>query len=108
MNDLGLFRIHCHGQRGSIQAKVFSKSNFSFHLIQIIIFFFQDLSVGDRFDIGQPISFQLYDTYEQLIKFPAPILLNCLNILLAARLKLTQDRIRNVTLGKENGWLNDF
>lgn len=25
LNDLGLFRIHCHGQRGLIQAKIFSK-----------------------------------------------------------------------------------
>lgn len=24
LNDLGLFRIHCHGQRGVVQAKVFS------------------------------------------------------------------------------------
>jgi len=28
LDDLGLFRIHCHGQRGAIQAKIFSKINF--------------------------------------------------------------------------------
>lgn len=27
LNDLGLFRIHCYGQRGSIQAKIFSNEN---------------------------------------------------------------------------------
>ena len=27
LNDLGLFRVHCHGQRGVIQAKIFSTSN---------------------------------------------------------------------------------
>jgi hypothetical protein len=31
-----------------------------------------------------------------------------LNLLLASRLRLTQDRIRNVTLGKENGLLIAF
>ncbi|CAM4758481.1 unnamed protein product [Rotaria magnacalcarata] len=85
LNDLGLFRIHCHGQRGPIQAKIFN------------------LSAGDRYDIGQTILFQLHDTYEQLIQYPAQILLTSFNILLAARLKLTQERIRNVALGKENG-----
>ncbi|CAF3716192.1 unnamed protein product [Rotaria sordida] len=85
LNDLGLFRIHCHGQRGLIQAKIFN------------------LSAGERYDIGQTISFQLQDTYEQLIQFPAQILLTSFNILLATRLKLTQERIRNVALNKENG-----
>ncbi|CAF1609722.1 unnamed protein product [Rotaria sp. Silwood1] len=85
LNDLGLFRIHCHGQRGPIQTKIFN------------------LSAGDRYDIGQTISFQLHDTYEQLIQFPAQILLTSFNISLATRLKITQERIRNVTLAKENG-----
>ncbi|CAF5140483.1 unnamed protein product, partial [Rotaria sp. Silwood1] len=84
LNDLGLFRIHCHGQRGPIQTKIFN------------------LSAGDRYDIGQTISFQLHDTYEQLIQFPAQILLTSFNISLATRLKITQERIRNVTLAKEN------
>jgi len=110
LNDLGLFRVHCHGQRGPIQAKCFSKLNSLVSMIIIIIFcfVFKDLSAGDRADFGQTISFQLHDTYEQLIQFPLPILLNSLNILLAARLRLTQDRIRNVTLGKENGLLIHF
>jgi hypothetical protein len=43
-----------------------------------------------------------------MIQFPVPILLNSLNILLAARLRVAQDRIRNVTLGKENGLLIEF
>lgn len=25
LHDLGIFRIHCHGQRGQIDAKIFSK-----------------------------------------------------------------------------------
>lgn len=66
---------------------------------------FADLSVGDRFDIGQTISFQLQDPYEQFLHFSPPIFLRSLNILLAARLRLNQDRIRNVTLTKENGLL---
>ncbi len=82
---------------------------FSIFLIIIFFFFvFQDLSAGDRYDIGQTISFQLHDAYEQLIHFPAQIFLNSLNLLLASRLRLTQDRIRNVTLGKENGLLIAF
>ncbi|CAF1633249.1 unnamed protein product, partial [Adineta ricciae] len=85
LNDLGLFRIHCHGQRGSIQAKIFN------------------LSAGDRYDIGQTISFQLHDTYEHISQFPAQILLNSFTVLLATRLKLTQERIKNVLLGKDNG-----
>ncbi len=59
--------------------------------------------MGDRYDIGQTISFQLHDTYETLIQFPPQILLNSFNILLVTRLKLTPDRIRNITIGKENG-----
>ncbi|UJR31815.1 hypothetical protein I4U23_019292 [Adineta vaga] len=85
LNDLGLFRIHCHGQRGSIQAKIFN------------------LSAGDRYDIGQTISFQLHDTYEHISQFPAQILLNSFTVLLATRLKLIQERIRTVLLGKDNG-----
>ena len=27
VNDLGIFRIHCHGQRGVIKAKIFCKKD---------------------------------------------------------------------------------
>lgn len=66
------------------------------------VLFRTDLSAGDRYDIGQTISFQLHDTYEHITQFPAQILLNSFTILLATRLKLTQERIRNVLLGKDN------
>lgn len=107
VNDLGLFRIHCHGQRGVIQAKVFSTDqHFPFRLSTS--FSLQDLSVGDRIDISQTISFQLQDPYEQFLHFSAPIFLRSLNLLLTARLRLNPDRIRNVTLTKENGLLIAF
>jgi hypothetical protein len=64
-----------------------------------------DLSVGDRYDKGQMISFRLLESYEQLIQFPSQIFLKSLTILLTARLRLTQERIRNLTLEEENGWL---
>lgn len=67
------------------------------------MFLFKDLSAGDRYDIGQTISFQLHDTYEHLTQFPAQVLLNSIHVLLSARLRLKQDRIRNIILGKENG-----
>ncbi|CAF1050339.1 unnamed protein product [Adineta ricciae] len=85
LNDLGIFRIHCHGQRGSIKAKVYN------------------LSTGNRTDLGQVISFQLLEPYEQLLQFPTQIFVTSLTILLTARLRLTQDRIRNLTLQEENG-----
>ncbi len=62
-----------------------------------------DLSANDRYDIGQLISFQLLETYEQLIQFPSQIFLTSLTILLTARLRLTQERIRNLTLEEDNG-----
>ena len=71
-------------------------------------FSLQDLSVGDRIDISQTISFQLQDPYEQFLHFSAPIFLRSLNLLLTARLRLNPDRIRNVTLTKENGLLIAF
>ena len=40
LNDLGLFRIHCHGQRGAIQAKIIS------NLILFFLFFFFHFSVA--------------------------------------------------------------
>jgi hypothetical protein len=67
-----------------------------------------DLSVTNRSDIGQVIAFQLLETYEQLLQFPSQIFLTSLTILLTARLRLTQDRIRNLTLEEENGWLNSI
>jgi hypothetical protein len=51
------------------------------------------------------ISFQLLESYKQLIQFPSQIFLKSLTILLTARLRLTQERIRNLTLEEENGWL---
>lgn len=30
INDLGIFRVHCHGQRGTIKAKIFCKMNDDF------------------------------------------------------------------------------
>ena len=65
-----------------------------------------DLSVGDRSETGQTLSFQLLETYEQLLQFPAQIFVTSLTILLSARLRLTQERIRNLTLEEENGLLN--
>jgi hypothetical protein len=41
LNDLGIFRIHCHGQRGSIKAKIFSKNEFFFSIIKILVFLFE-------------------------------------------------------------------
>jgi hypothetical protein len=54
------------------------------------------------------ISFQLHDSYEQLIQFPTQNFLTSLNILLASRLRLSQERIRNLTLAKENGLFIQF
>ncbi|CAF0887782.1 unnamed protein product [Adineta steineri] len=86
LNDLGIFRIHCHGQRGLIKAKIYN------------------LSVGNRSDIGQVIAFQLLEPYEQLLQFPSQIFFTSLTILLTARLRLTQERIRNLTLEEDNGY----
>jgi hypothetical protein len=61
------------------------------------------LQTNDRYHIGQLISFQLLETYEQLIQFPSQIFLTSLTILLTARLRLTQERIRNLTLEEDNG-----
>jgi hypothetical protein len=61
------------------------------------------LQANDRYHIGQLISFQLLETYEQLIQFPSQIFLTSLTILLTARLRLTQERIRNLTLEEDNG-----
>lgn len=67
---------------------------FSFHI---------DLAITNRPDIGQVIGFQLLEPYEQLLQFPSQIFLTSLTILLTARLRLTQERIRNLTLEEENG-----
>ena len=61
------------------------------------------LPTNDRYDTGQLISFQLLETYEQLIQFPSQIFLTSLTILLTAQLRLTQDRIQNLTLEEDNG-----
>ncbi|CAF3415563.1 unnamed protein product, partial [Rotaria sp. Silwood2] len=86
LNDLGIFRIHCNGQRGPIEAKIFN------------------LSVSNRYDIGQKISFQLLETYEQLLQFPSDILTTSLRILLTAQLRLTQERIRDLILEEKNDY----
>ena len=70
-------------------------------MIEILLF--KDLSVADQQNIGQFISFQLSETYEQLIQFPSQIFLTSLTILLTARLRLTQERIRNLILEEDNG-----
>jgi len=64
-----------------------------------------DLSIDNCYDIGQIISFQLLEDYEKLIQFPSQIFQTSLTILLTARLRLTQERIRNLTLEEENGLL---
>lgn len=86
------------------------KSSVLFHTFSFgyFLLLFQDLSVGDRIDISQTISFQLQDPYEQFLHFSAPIFLRSLNLLLTARLRVNSDRIRNVTLTKENGSLIAF
>ncbi|CAF3681830.1 unnamed protein product [Rotaria sp. Silwood1] len=86
VNNLGIFRIHCNEQRESIEAKIFN------------------LSVGNNFDIGQKISFQLLETYEQLLKFPLEIFTTSLTILLTAQLRLTKERIRDLIFENKNGY----
>jgi len=42
LNDLGIFRIHCHGQQGLIKAKIFCKEKKTilfFCLFKIIVLF---------------------------------------------------------------------
>lgn len=87
VNDLGIFRIHCHGEQGMIKAKILN------------------LSIDNHSNIYQIVSFQLLETYEQLKQFPLQILQTSLTILLTARLRLTQERIRNLILEEENGLL---
>jgi hypothetical protein len=70
-----------------------------------MFFFLLDLSIDNCYDIGQIISFQLLEDYEKLIQFPSQIFQTSLTILLTARLRLTQERIRNLTLEEENGLL---
>jgi hypothetical protein len=39
LNDLGIFRIHCHGQQGSIKAKIYCKKRKHIFLFKIILLF---------------------------------------------------------------------
>jgi hypothetical protein len=39
LNDLGIFRIHCHGQQGSIKAKIYCKKTKYIFLFKIILLF---------------------------------------------------------------------
>ncbi|CAM4955218.1 unnamed protein product [Rotaria socialis] len=82
LNDRGVFRVHCHGQRGTVEAKIFN------------------LCVGE---CGQKISFQLLENYEQLKQFPSQIFQTSLTILLVAQLRLTRERIRNLTIEEKLG-----
>lgn len=59
--------------------------------------------MDDRSELGQFISFQLSESYEQLTQFPAQIFRTSMTILLTTRLRLTQERIRNLTLEEDNG-----
>ena len=105
VHDLGIFRVHCHGQRGTVKAKIFCKRRTDHveRLICLFCFVPVDLSVDDRSEIGQLISFQLSESYEQLTQFPSQIFRTSMTILLTARLRLTQERIRNLTLEEDNG-----
>ena len=59
--------------------------------------------MDDRSELGQFVSFQLSESYEQLTQFPAQIFRTSMTILLTARLRLTQERIRNLTVEEDNG-----
>lgn len=67
----------------------------------------EDLSAADRLDVGQKISFQLQDTYEQLLQYSPQVLLPAMSGLLMSRLRISPERIRHLTLGKEHGSLKD-
>lgn len=103
VHDLGIFRVHCHGQRGTIKAKIFCTKKDGLFERYRMRFLYIDLSVDDRSEIGQLISFQLSESYEQLTQFPSQIFQTSMTILLTARLRLTQQRIRNLILEEDNG-----
>jgi len=47
INDLGVFRVHCHGQQGDVKANIFRKMNLFRVLFDFIILLFLIRSVDE-------------------------------------------------------------
>ncbi|CAF0927406.1 unnamed protein product, partial [Didymodactylos carnosus] len=104
LGELGVFIVHCNGQKGVVKAKAFSMFFIYFYLYtrEENMKYYLDLSVGDRIDM-QPISFQLKEPCDVLLQFASQLWSKILTSLLTTRLLVTPDRITKVSLGKENG-----